>query len=51
MSGVLGVQPLEYIPYTFLTFVVPIFSLICIFTGFGMWNSKGEPLWKKNKKA
>lgn len=50
MSGVLGVQPLEYIPYTFLTFVVPIFSLICIFTGFGMWNSKGEALWKKNKK-
>ena len=51
MSGVLGVQPAEYIPYTFLTFVVPIFSLICIFTGFGMWNSKGEPMWKKRKKS
>ena len=49
MSGVLGVQPLEYIPYTFLTFVVPVFSMICVFSGFGMWNSKGEPMWKKKK--
>ena len=47
MSGVLGVAPLQYIPYTFLSFVVPVFSLICAFTGFGIWNSKGEPVWKK----
>lgn len=47
MSGVLGVTPLQYIPYTFLSFVVPVFSLICAFTGFGIWNAKGEPMWKK----
>lgn len=51
MSGVLGVSPLQYIPYTLLAFVVPIFSMICAFTGFGMWNSKGEPMWKKKKNA
>ena len=47
MSTTLGVSTFLYAPYTFLTFVVPVFSLICAFTGWGMWNSKGEPMWKK----
>ncbi len=51
MSGVLDVSPLAYAPYTLLTFVVPVFSMICAFTGFGMWNSKGEPMWKKARSA
>lgn len=50
-SGVLGIAPMVYIPYMFLGFVVPIFSLICAFTGFGMWDSKGNPKWKKSKTA
>ena len=50
-SGVLGIAPTVYIPYMFLGFVVPVFSLICAFTGFGMWDSKGNPKWKKSKTA
>lgn len=30
----------EYIPYTYLTFFVPIFSVICAFTGIGVWKAK-----------
>ena len=51
MYSVLGVAPLDYIPYAYLAFVVPIFSMICAFSGFGMWNSKGMPMWKLKKSA
>lgn len=44
--SVLGVG-LEYVPWSFLCFIVPVFTLICAATGFGMWNSKGEKLWKR----
>lgn len=47
--GVLGVSS-AYIPYAFLCYIVPIFTLICAFTGFGMWHRDGTPYWKKAKK-
>lgn len=46
--GVLGVGP-EYIPYAFLCFLVPVFSIICAFTGFGVWDSNEKPV--RGKKA
>lgn len=46
--GVLGVGA-GYIPFAFLNYIVPIFSIICVVTGFGIWNSKNEPVWKKAK--
>lgn len=48
IMGVLGVGT-EYIPFALLCYIVPVFSVICAFTGFGIWNSKGEKLWKKGK--
>ncbi|MEL7568225.1 MAG: Na+/H+ antiporter NhaC family protein, partial [Dehalobacterium sp.] len=47
--SVLGVS-IGYIRYTFLPFVVPIFSMICAFTNFGIWHADGTPKWGKNKK-
>ena len=49
IMGVLGVDT-SYIPYALLCFIVPVFSVICAFTGFGIWNSKGEKKWGKGKK-
>lgn len=48
--GVLGVTA-SYIPYAFLCYTVPIFTLICAFTGFGTWHKDGTPYWKKKKAA
>ena len=31
----------EYIPYTYLTFFVPIFSVICAITGIAVWKTEG----------
>lgn len=48
VTGVLGVG-IGYIPYAFLCYIVPIFSIICAYTNIGVWNSKGEKMWgKKN---
>jgi len=50
--SVMGVEPLAYIPYALLGFIVPIFVLICTYTGFGMWRADGTPMWgKKNQSA
>lgn len=46
--GVLGVGP-EYIPFAFLGFLVPIFSIILGFTGIGIWKQDGTPYRDKNK--
>ena len=37
----------EYIPYCWFIFLVPIFSIICAATGWGMWNSNEEPIRAK----
>lgn len=47
--GVLGISAAEYIPYSFLCFLVPIFSIICALTGFGTWDSEGNKRWGKSK--
>ena len=46
IMGVLGCG-FSYIPYAFLNYLVPVFSLLCAWSGFGIWNSKGEPMWGK----
>lgn len=46
VMGVLGCST-AYIPYAWLVFIVPIFSILCAITGFGMWDKEGNPLRKK----
>ncbi len=47
--GVLGIG-IEYIPYACLCYIVPIFTVICAFTGIGMWHADGTP-FRGHKKA
>ena len=47
--AVMGVTT-AYIPYVFFTFTVPIFSLICAFSGWGMFKADGSPMWNKKGK-
>jgi len=46
--SVMGVTA-AYIPYAFLGFIVPFFSLFCCFTGWGMWRANGTKMWGKDK--
>jgi NhaC family Na+:H+ antiporter len=46
--SVMGVTA-AYIPYVFMPFIVPIFSLLCCYTGWGMWRADGTPMWGKMK--
>lgn len=48
VMGVLGCS-LSYIPYAFLCYIVPVFSIILAYTGIGIWDSAGNPVWKKAK--
>lgn len=48
VMGVLGCS-LSYIPYAFLCYIVPVFSIILACTGIGIWDSAGNPVWKKTK--
>ena len=41
----------EYIPYCWFIFIVPIFSIFCAFSGFGMWDKDGNKMWGKKKAA
>ncbi len=41
----------EYIKYCWFIFLVPVFSILCAFTGFGMWDKDGNKLWNKKKAA
>ena len=36
--GVLKIDAMQYIPYAFLNWIVPIFSLTYGFTGFAIWK-------------
>jgi len=49
-TTVMGVTT-DYIPYALLGFIVPIFTLICAYTGFGMWRADGTPMWGKKSQA
>lgn len=44
ISGMLKVDPLVYIPYAFLNFIVPIFSIIYGFTGLFIWKKSKEEI-------
>ena len=39
----------SYIPYCWFIFLVPVFSILCSVTGIGMWNTKGEKMWGRQK--
>lgn len=59
--GMVGVSAYEYAPYAFLNWLVPIFSIICAITGFGIWRRDGtavrgrnvtpEPNWTREQKG
>jgi len=36
--GVLKIDAMQYIPYAFVNWIVPIFSLTYGFTGFAIWK-------------
>ena len=44
IAGVLGVSAYEFVPYAFLNWFVPVFSLLCALTGFGIWRQDGTPI-------
>lgn len=46
VMGVLNVST-NYIPYAWFIFIVPIFSILCALTGFGMWDKEDKPLRSK----
>jgi NhaC family Na+:H+ antiporter len=48
--SVMGVTT-AYIPYAFFGFFVPIFTLICCYTGFGMFRADGTPMWGKKSRT
>lgn len=50
VMSVLGVGT-EYIGYCWFIFLVPIFSVLCSVTGWGMWDAAGNRLWGKKKSA
>lgn len=37
MVGTLGVAYIEYLPYVFLCFIVPVIALILAATGYAIW--------------
>lgn len=41
IAGVLGVSACDFIPYAFFNWFVPVCSLICAVTGFGIWKLNG----------
>ncbi len=49
IMGVLGVGALEFGPYAFLNWLVPVFSLLCAVTGFGIWRRNGKPVRGRGK--
>ena len=51
IAGVLGVSAYEFVPYAFLNWSVPIFSLLCAATGFGIWKLDGTPVRQAKKSA
>lgn len=48
VMSVLGIGT-EYIGYCWFIFLVPVFSVLCSATGWGMWDAAGNRLWGKNR--
>ncbi|MFW5488489.1 MAG: Na+/H+ antiporter NhaC [Desulfovibrio sp.] len=42
--GVLGVSAVDFLPYAFLNIAVPVFSVLCAITGFGIVTRDGKPV-------
>ena len=40
---------LEYIPYCWFIFLVPVFSIACAVSGIGIWDADGNRMWGKYK--
>ena len=51
IAGVLNVTAYEFAPYAFLNWMVPLFSLVCALTGFGIWRNNGTSLRGSSKVA
>ena len=49
IAGVLGVSAFDFAPYAFLNWFVPIFSILCALTGFGIWRLNGTPVHGSRK--
>lgn len=41
-ASALGVATVAYLPYYFMGFITPVFSLICAFTGIGIFHVAGK---------
>lgn len=50
IATTLGVSNTAFIPYAWLVYVVPIFSIACAVTGFGMWDKNEKPMWNKKSR-
>lgn len=53
ITGILGVSAYDYGPYTILCWIVPVFSIFCAVSGFGIWRTDGTPMraWRKRQAA
>lgn len=41
--GILNVTAYEFAPYAIVNWIVPLFSILCALTGFGIWHRDGRP--------
>ncbi len=46
LMSTLGVDT-SYIPYTFLSLIVPVIAIIFAFTGIGVWDREGNPVRRR----
>ena len=47
IMGTLGVSSFDYVLYAPITYLGVVFALIYIFTGFGIFDSSGNMLYRK----
>jgi len=50
-TGVLGVNTLEYLPYSFLAYITPVIAIIYAYTGKFIWYEKDNMIKSNVKKA
>jgi len=50
-TGVLGVNTLEYLPYSFLAYITPVIAIIYAYTGKFIWYEKNNMIKSNVKKA
>ncbi|OBQ46292.1 Na+/H+ antiporter NhaC [Halodesulfovibrio spirochaetisodalis] len=42
--GVLGVSAVDFMPFAFFNIIIPVISMTCAITGFGIFKTNGEPV-------